>query len=288
MYLFTSCCNIYYQTEFCNPRFHRGSLSIKNGEIGGTPGLLSIWSKPHCNSKLLQDELTGTRRSVFQILLQKYCHKMERAFSENMLTSNLLLIIILFAPPCIYSQTTDPRFKTVERKRFYSIYRRAQTRILVDEIINFNQNLKFAPRCLVHVINFEGLDLPMFQNHERPPIVLSRFDAVTVWFGYKLSATFVLPFEKVPLQHPLNLTFGEWLDMNMFLSPNFTYKNLMLRSHPWTCEVHAYLLPPLRHVDRAISRGIHPSYLVDKRFPRIFLYLLSSTRGMACAILSYI
>lgn len=130
-----------------------------------------------------------------------------------------------------------------ETHRFYSIYR--QRRLDVTSILNLQANLKIFSGCLVHVINFEGINLPIF-NYMAQPLVLSRFDVVFVRFddGSHTLIRFIVPFEKAQLNK--KLTYEDWKRLKVH-----PYYNLIYRSRPWTCEAYIHLLPPQISEDRS-------------------------------------
>ncbi|CAL8127495.1 unnamed protein product [Orchesella dallaii] len=125
-----------------------------------------------------------------------------------------------------------------------------------DKLTNLAETISRIPRCLHHIINYNGIDLP----ESEIPLVLSRYDVVKVKYqvitkdgsrGTALSFTEwtrTFPFEKVPLKNRSGL---EWcqrlsmiLDMDCYDIPLVDNSP---KTKPWLCETHWYLFPPNRN-----------------------------------------
>ncbi|CAL8127483.1 unnamed protein product [Orchesella dallaii] len=126
------------------------------------------------------------------------------------------------------------------------------------KITNLAETITRIPRCLHHIINYNGIDLPESQI----PLVLSRYDVVKVKYqvitkgGSRNTAssftewTRTFPFEKVPLKNRSGL---EWcqrlsmiLDMDCYDTP---LVDNTPKTKPWLCEAHWYLFPPSSNSD---------------------------------------
>ncbi len=81
---------------------------------------------------------------------------------------------------------------------------------------NFERHLSFFAACLIHIINFDGIDIT--RNHlesKYTPCILTRLDIVHVYFDDPKDnfRSFMLPFEKVPKPKTVNdrkMTYQDW------------------------------------------------------------------------------
>lgn len=93
---------------------------------------------------------------------------------------------------------------------------------------------------MLHAFNFEEIDLPILY-HSRPPIVLTRLDAVEVYTHGENGKPkfFYFPFEKVTHALVNSTISGEgWYRLHV------SYESIMRKSRPWMCEAHVFILPP--------------------------------------------
>ncbi|CAL8133317.1 unnamed protein product [Orchesella dallaii] len=133
----------------------------------------------------------------------------------------------------------------IENKREYPHPKTLRTSPFL--ISNLNAQLEVFKTCLVHLINYKGIDiLP-----SKYPIVLSRYFVLNV--GYQKRAdnrTFfwkevrTFKIEELP-SNSTRMTFCEPLSQNQrHCFPEDQLQDLSVRTKSWLCEAHFYLLPP--------------------------------------------
>ncbi|CAL8069489.1 unnamed protein product [Orchesella dallaii] len=152
---------------------------------------------------------------------------------------------------------TAEQYTFIEVERNYSNYRTSLAKQFESSnklIVNLNTNLQLFDGCLIHLINYDGLDFIPFQQ----PVILSRYDVVHVKYKainknpsssiyistsprYSLrSRTF--PFEKMPgNKTEIPWCRRYWPDLQCIDIP---YLDMSSKAKPWTCEAHLYLFPP--------------------------------------------
>lgn len=149
--------------------------------------------------------------------------------------------VIFLLTECIIAQSAEE----MELSRYYSFYRYDTDHINRD-ITNLNENLNIFSGCLLHIINFEGIELPILFG-SRPPILLTRLDFVQVFFTDDTLREFHVPFEKVPIKFGTivdQMSLKDWGNLEFR-----SFETLAIRSRPWSCEANLYIFPPWMHMD---------------------------------------
>ncbi|CAL8069490.1 unnamed protein product [Orchesella dallaii] len=153
---------------------------------------------------------------------------------------------------------TAEDYDFIEVERHYSNYKVRNNdwqKTLRDITIeNLIPTIQLFDGCLIHITNYNGVDLPPLQQ----PVLLSRYDLVHVKYQaiskipstssyrsnvtrYSLRAR-TFPFEKVP-ENEIEMPWCRryWPDLQCLDIP---YLDMSTKAKPWTCEAHLYLLPP--------------------------------------------
>ncbi|CAL8117183.1 unnamed protein product [Orchesella dallaii] len=176
-----------------------------------------------------------------------------------------LLIKSIFGDK-IWENFDDKSAIFTEYRRFYSNYQDPKLKYLNDVFISdFGEYLQLYSRCLVHIINYNGIDIPSSDQ----PLMLSRYDVIKVEYEVeprhspirnytyhhpnhnynqerqrqpKISRRVrMIPIEKVPKPHEeLSWCKRHWPEVECLDIP---YLDLTTRMR-WTCEAHIYLIPP--------------------------------------------
>lgn len=107
---------------------------------------------------------------------------------------------------------------------------------------NFLKNLAIFSKCLVHIINNEGIDLN-YAGYYNASLVLSRLDVIRVELNH--FRPFLVSFESIKKIRSSNktLTMSEWIT-HRYNTNGCTYIDFALKTKPWYCEAHIYLFPP--------------------------------------------
>ncbi|CAL8135734.1 unnamed protein product [Orchesella dallaii] len=167
----------------------------------------------------------------------------------------------------IWENFDDKTSIFTEYRRFYSHYQDPKLKYLNDVFISdLGEYLKLYSRCLVHIINYNGIDIISSSDQEQP-LMLSRYDVIQVEYEVeprpiknytyhhpnysygkerqrqpKISRRVrMIPFEKVPKPHEeLPWCKRHWPEIECLDIP---YLDLTTRLR-WTCEAHIYLTLP--------------------------------------------
>lgn len=94
---------------------------------------------------------------------------------------------------------------------------------------NFPTFVNTYSSCLIHIINYEGLNLNIVQA-----VVLSRLDAVIVIRNNRFVVFRGIPFEKLAAN----------VSTYYLLANKLKHLNVVFKSRQWYCEVHLHLFPP--------------------------------------------
>ncbi len=175
-----------------------------------------------------------------------------------------------------------------EIKRVYSPYQNKllKPRISNKIVSNLNQNLDIFENCMVHFINYDGIDFVPFTK----PVILSRYDVV--WFIYKVQSEFIFtdikntislrrryfPIEKVP-QNDTKIAWcqNHHIDRECMDIP---YVDLGLSTKQWYCEAHIYLFPPNYAEFYETDKWYNKNYLlVPGSFKKLFWNLKLKTNA---------
>ncbi len=163
---------------------------------------------------------------------------------------NLIALNSQYIPE--YFNPATSNVKEVSRK--YSNYVKPNIRSAnvknTPIISNLHSHLEIFGQCLVHVINYEGVDI----TPGTFPIVLSRYDVVhstylvygdlTVIKKYMLASRSNLHLkEEIPsnISIEIPLCKRNWIH---FECPHIPYKRRSSSAKPWQCEAHFYLQSP--------------------------------------------
>ncbi len=138
-----------------------------------------------------------------------------------------------------------------EISRTYSDYKSKtyfKERLFDTSPSNFQKHISIFADCIVHIINFDGVDIPRNREYSKYiTVVISRLDIVYVYFNESYSYhTFILPIEKMPkrnttLDHKMTLQDWEWFAGDDFL--HIQHNSLVQRRRE-TCGAHIYMHPP--------------------------------------------
>lgn len=134
--------------------------------------------------------------------------------------------------------------------RRYSLYRNSKLNLYSKVISNFETLFKPFNPCLIHIINYDGLNIVF----DKIPIILSRYDVIQ--YFYKIESTLLHSVRKPIYSNRKRLLMYEnifrnlsaisWckrhrLDMECIDIP---FIDKSSSSRQWFCEVHFYLFPP--------------------------------------------
>lgn len=183
--------------------------------------------------------------------------KVTFSFNPKMGPKLLFYIVSIVFPltqSYIFEFTDQSNSKFSEINRVYSPYQNQkykETRTINKLTQNLNQKLELFGNCLIHIINYNGLDFIPFTK----PVILSRYDVV--WSVYKVSSDIFrktnkpmysvrrrfFPIERVPK----NDSKIEWclrhhIERECTDIPSIDISTSIKQ---WTCEVHFYLMPPV-------------------------------------------
>jgi len=213
----------------------------------------------------------------------------------SLFTTNctLLLLISISTTSCFtfstdveYFGSKHSTFFEIRHRRQYSKYRSLTP--LQDNsqplpnfnnkiITNLEPSLHPYQSCLVHLINYDGIDISL--PSASTPIVLSRYDIVESHYfvkSRKLKAVHepLTSFRKRMFPFgaslPVNNTTGDiqWCKRNLADAQcvDVPYLDMSPKMKPWLCEAHLYLFPPK---DDLSFYQVFESYDDSKQFAMI-------------------
>lgn len=201
-------------------------------------------------------------------------------FSYIIKTLCLLPIFTLVQAQLIPEYFTPEKSSFKEVSRTYSEYKNSISFKPQSQVVfrNLDEHLKIYSSCLIHIINYDRIDLKPLSN----PIVLSRYDVLMSTylvhgdFGalkkYVLShRTQIYPIEKLPANHSIPVIWCKRNFVYMGCTGKIPFKFLSSTSKPWTCEAHLYLFPPndpaFYKIDKASNKI---SLLIPASFKTLF------------------
>ncbi|CAL8133321.1 unnamed protein product [Orchesella dallaii] len=159
----------------------------------------------------------------------------------------------------------------IETSRKYPQPKTLRTNPLL--ISNLNSQLEVFKTCLVHLINYKGIDIlpPKY------PIVLSRYFVLNVGYQkhadnrtYSWKEVRTFKIEELP-SNSTRMTFCEpILQYQRHCYPEDQLQDLSVRTKSWLCEAHFYLLTPSPREDPFFYEEIFEQGIYKLIIPRYF------------------
>lgn len=179
-------------------------------------------------------------------------------------TVNLIIILLLSFANNILGSCFERKLIHVDAKNAYG--GRKDYTLNERSFMESFETLK--GRCLFHIINSRGLDLPLRSLEH--PIILSRYASLSVKYFSLANKTGQSQYERrtriFPIEKFKNLTANHLKDCtvdandmdNVECVEDFPAFDKTSRTKPWTCERHFHLFPP-EYISGSVSHRWVPT-----------------------------